>query len=660
MAVPKIVTHIHFVILWIFALANAAHGISIGFSIENQYLPVAYANKDYEARLASDTFINSNGASNYSVSGLPDWLTFDTNALSFSGTAPSDNSDSTISFTVTATDSSGSVNAQGEILVKAASAVEPEVASDKVLTNALASAGSLSNGTSVVVRPGDEFKIQFPGDIFVQTTSPVSYIGLSGDHSPLPDWIRFDASTLTFSGQGPIVNSKIAPAQAFPMSLILSQDAGFANSEVLFAIEVGAHQFTTNVTVDTVQLTSNNTAVEPGEFKIPLDMMELDGQTLQRNQVAKITANLTDYMQLDQETMTLLIAPTPSDKSAIVTFTVYDPFDDFVQFSLAVNVPAIKSSATSTTMATTTSASHSHSATARITSVSSTSSSQPTAAAAVAINKKPDNKKTTAIACGVTIPVVAAIAAFVLFFCCWRRRKQEKELFGTEPHSSPQSSHSQETMVEGKTGRTNSMNTMSYPLVPGKVEWPASQKIYTPTSFYSTDRTPIGTPLPPNSPQRASTLNFMRLDDYDENSSTYGGNTNSTLGSNSSRNSQQQHQAAIAAVETAVNHPRNSWRHPQPTDRWQDHQPLGSMASIPANEFVTLKRVDTHQTRHSINNAPRTHSIKASDDSGNVKSVGTHSTTSSYYDDEGSISMTYASERSEIDRRRYPTHGQAF
>lgn len=654
--------------LWISFLISlrVAEGLSVGFEIDSQLLPVAYANKRFEANLAPDTFVDFNGNLNYKVSGLPDWLSLNPKTLEISGIAPDSSSDSSTPFSIVATDSNGGgASSDGTILLKAASARRPVTANTTIVTHTLASAGALANGTSVVVSPGESFRIQFPPDIFMNTSESATYKGLSGDHSPLPIWVNFDAKTLTFSGEGPMVNSQVAPAQLFNLALVLSEDAGYANAEVPFSIVVGAHQFTTNVTVDTVTLSGKDSNVEPSSYKIPVSDMMLDGKPLVESQISKITANLTNYMHMDRDSLTLHIAPTPQDKSTNILITVYDPYDDFVQFNLAIDVPVLKqvspttrhshsssssSSPTSSRMASTMSTRISTEAATK-TSDSATTvipvvSTTPTAAS----SKKSETVK---IACGVTIPVAAVVAAIFLFFCCWRKRGKKNHPFGLQ-NKGTASTPSFNTcdyvpgaMIVQRTRSRRSNNSASTITSPftgqGKMDLLPTQRVYTPTSLYSTDRTPIGTPMESyDTPQRASTFNFMRLDDED--GSYYGDVVNDT--NHSSDN------------QSSLNHPRNSWRHPQPTDRWQDHQPLASMATIQPNEYVTLKRVDSHQTRSSMSNAPKTHSIKASDDSGNVQSLGSRSTASSVYDDRRDVSGI--SERSEIDRRLYPTHGQAF
>src|SRR5579871_2269676 len=107
-------------------------------------------------------------------------------------------------------------------------------------------------------------------------------------HTPLPGWIGFSSSNLTFSGAAPQVFSQIAPPQYFSISLIASTHIGFASASQSFNVVIGAH----TLTIDPTTVNLNTSIGASLNYTFSLNTIQLDGHTLDRSNVSSITADL--------------------------------------------------------------------------------------------------------------------------------------------------------------------------------------------------------------------------------------------------------------------------------------------------------------------------------------------------------------------------------
>lgn len=294
-----------------------------------QYPPVIQQGEPYTYTLPSDTFTSSSTL-RYSTENLPDWLSFDTSSRTFSGTAP-DGTDGKFWFQLVGTDDTGSTSVNSSLVVT--NGTLPTISSSFSLSNLLASAGSVSSSNSLVLPPDQSFYIAFEASAF-NGSDIVQYIAMTTAHTPLPIWINYDSSSLSFSGTTPTINSDAA-SLSYPLSIFAIQIAGFSSASLDFTIKVGAHQFTTDVT-------SENVTAIPGEtlyWNVPLDKMELDNTTVSASNISNITV-VPDMSWLEVNTSTLTLQGTVPDafESDNVTVTVTNVYSDSVQIQLNLQV----------------------------------------------------------------------------------------------------------------------------------------------------------------------------------------------------------------------------------------------------------------------------------------------------------------------------------
>lgn len=667
-----------------FKPANAAPQLS--YPISEQLPPVARFGKDYYYQFAQDTFTSSDSQSlNYTISNGPSWLSLDSSSRSFSGAPPSnsstdnDNLNQTVSFVLSATDSSGSAQETVNLLIVNSTA--PEINSSDSLRSILEKSGSLSGSNDLVLIPGNNFTIKFPSDFFVSTDSslPISYSAVSTDgHSPLPIWLDFDSSSVEFSGVAPIANSQIAPSQSFGVSLVAIEYQGYMGNQALFNLVLGAHQFTTNITENVIKATVNNQF----EYSMPMSQIFLDDSQIQLANISSISLNdssTSSWLSVDASNGTITGTPPSNlnDTTQYYQVTVEDSFQDTITYTLILEIGSnstktiftsdslntvnatrgdyfqydikkylvdsnanltlsyspkqswltyhasnftfngiVPSGFSNTKVSISGSVSDGEtentsftilgqdSKAATATKTASSTSSSKTGASSTTTSASSGTQsgvstKTIAILCGVLIPCCVILALVILFFICRKRRYSDTDSekdshIGKENISKPMPIITDEE----KAG----MSPLPYPSrsegTPTTANTTPRTAVETPTNFNNDGSTPGDQKFDWDSPQKASELNFLKMDNdtsHDTGDETLGSDDH--LSSTDGSFSGPQHPMNVPPADSNndVSRPRNSWRQTDGSDKqqqWKDHQSLGSLATISTDELLTMRLVD--------------------------------------------------------------------
>lgn len=331
----------------LFLAAGSTATPTVAYPFNSQAPPLARYGQAYSYSIPQDTFSKVSGSLTYGGNDLPQWLSVDNSTGTLSGTPPSSDSskgDQTLSFNLTATDSSGT--AYDSCTLVLTDNAGPKINSETNLTSVLQTAGSVAGGQSLVLSPGETFSMTFPSDFFeTQTSRPIlAYLGMSDSHTPLPNWITFDG-TSKFSGTAPSVNSKIAPAESFQLLYGVSDYSGFTSSSIPFNILVGAHQFVTNITTDEISVNAG-TAFEYG---IPLQELTLDGKPLALANISSVALNTSiSWLTVNQNNATITGTPPDSADSETehLMVTVTDSYEDNVSYILDLSVNNVSDNST--------------------------------------------------------------------------------------------------------------------------------------------------------------------------------------------------------------------------------------------------------------------------------------------------------------------------
>uniref|UniRef100_A0A060T8G7 ARAD1C29194p n=1 Tax=Blastobotrys adeninivorans TaxID=409370 RepID=A0A060T8G7_BLAAD len=327
-------------ILWCTLIPAVLAGPSVSYGFNDQLPPIARYDQPYSYKLASDTFTSGDPNMKIAAEGLPDWLEFDDSSRTLSGTPQATNNnrdDQTFAFNLTATDSAGSATCQCWLVVS--NNPSPDLKNSSVVVDTLMQSGSIAGTNGLFLTPGQGFIINFGPDLFHTadgaTRDKLQYSGLMSDHTPLPNWLQFDPYTVTFTGQAPAIQSQIAPAQSYNLSVIVSDYSGYSANQIAFNVLIGEHTFVTKVTSDSINATHGRQI----RYQVPIDKVSLDNEPLQMANVSSITLNDTTWLSVSNSTGVLTgTPPRRVNGTQNVQVTITNKYQDQVDYTLHVNV----------------------------------------------------------------------------------------------------------------------------------------------------------------------------------------------------------------------------------------------------------------------------------------------------------------------------------
>lgn len=198
-----------------------AHSIVVSHPLANQYPPIARVDRLFSWTIPSTTFTFDDDPSSrltYAADGLPEWLNFNSDTHSFTGTPPlsAANSPATIILTVSTSDSS--VSATDSFILITLDSQPPYIAHPIFAqltdpTNPALSGAFQLHPNSALPPPGTaggsvpglrlppswSFSIGIRGDTFLSPSGRSLFYSTS----ILPPWVTFNPWTYTFDGVTP-------------------------------------------------------------------------------------------------------------------------------------------------------------------------------------------------------------------------------------------------------------------------------------------------------------------------------------------------------------------------------------------------------------------------------------------------------------------------
>lgn len=305
------------------------------FPLNAQLPPVARISQPFSFVFSPLTF-SSPLPMVYSLIDPPPWLSIDSGSRRLFGVPGDDNVPAGqivgVPIQLKAEDDLGSIIANATLVV--ARSPPPTVRVEVV--DQIRNFGPVSGSSSLHLRPSKPFRFSFDPNTFDSGDgSGLSYYAVTGDNAPLPSWLKFDASDISFSGTAPSVESLVQPPQFFDIQLVASDVLGFASVSVPLSIVVSTHELTTNSPV----IILNATRGEPFEYASLTDAIRLDGSPLKTEDIISIaTSGFPSWLRFDAVTWSLKGTPGPASKSANATLVIQDKFTDSLNMTLAINV----------------------------------------------------------------------------------------------------------------------------------------------------------------------------------------------------------------------------------------------------------------------------------------------------------------------------------
>ncbi|PNS19562.1 Axial budding pattern protein 2 [Sphaceloma murrayae] len=300
----------------LFTVALASPQVSFPFNA--QVPPVARASNPFRFQFAAATFSESLNIAYQLVDG-PTWLQLD-GRRTLSGT-PSINDIGTATFGIRASDSVGST-------VLNCTLITTEDVGPRVLQEAsdqLAKFGRLTSPGTLSIYPGDAFTLQLGPQTFQVGPSPtVAYYAVLQDRTPLPAWIGFNPTSLSFFGVAPMVGDV---SQVYTISVIASDVIGFSGAETAFSLRISRRQL--------IFIPQREEYVVNGEAKINLaNQIFLNDDLVSLSQIVASNVSGPSWLSLDSSSLTLS-GEVPADFDyQQATVIVQDSSGSFAQKTL--------------------------------------------------------------------------------------------------------------------------------------------------------------------------------------------------------------------------------------------------------------------------------------------------------------------------------------
>jgi len=324
-------------VLWtVVALCRVCSAVpAIYFPINSQVPPVARVGHPFSFVFSPSTF-SSNTQLTYSLANGPAWLAVDSASRRLYGTpgeadVTGDDMDG-VHFDLLAADSSGSVTLTATIVVSR----KPSPIVKIPLSQQIPDFGSFSKPSSIRTSPDTAFTLRFAKDTFTDPTGKgLTYYAAMADNTPLPSWVSFNASSLSFTGRTPTLNTLMVMPQSVSLQLLASDVVGFSAASLPFTIVFGKHKITADNSSVVLSATSG-TELSYTELK---SHVKYDGQDVQPETVSVAsTPDIPAWLSVDDDTWEISGTPPGTAKSSNFTIVLRDTFSDTLNLTVSLNV----------------------------------------------------------------------------------------------------------------------------------------------------------------------------------------------------------------------------------------------------------------------------------------------------------------------------------
>lgn len=311
--------------LFVLTLLSAANAIPVAnYPVNAQLPPVARVSKPFEFVFSENTFSNGGSTITYSLSKAPSWLQLDSSSRKLYGTPGPEDAGST-QFDLVGSDDTGSANMGVTLVISEEQGPEP----GKPLLPQLAKVGPTSSPSTIFLYPGRPFRIPFEKEIFDNTDFSTIYYATSTNNSPLPSWIGFDPSTLSFSGSTPS-----SGPLTFTFNIAASDIPGFSGAIVSFQIVISQHI----LAFEDSEQTLNFTRGQPFSTPHFLDSLTIDGQRPASSDLTSIEVDSPDWLTLDNSTLSLSGTAPEDAGNENITLSVTDIYQDVASLVISLKV----------------------------------------------------------------------------------------------------------------------------------------------------------------------------------------------------------------------------------------------------------------------------------------------------------------------------------
>ena len=194
--------------------------------------------------------------------------------------------------------------------------------------------GSFSSPDTLLLTPGAALSLTFTPDTFVNTNEHTTYYALCANNTPLPSWISFDPSSLTFSGIAPQASSPTELPQNYGIELTASEVAGFAQAVAYFELVIENNLFAFGNSLQIINATIGSLV----NFTNLQNDLTLDGQPIERSDLSQITSDAPSWLSLSNDTLAIFGKAPASALQQNFTVTITNRFGDSASIVILIQI----------------------------------------------------------------------------------------------------------------------------------------------------------------------------------------------------------------------------------------------------------------------------------------------------------------------------------
>ncbi|KAL8642651.1 MAG: hypothetical protein Q9228_000700 [Teloschistes exilis] len=284
---------------------------SIGLPINAQVPPVARASKAFNFTFSDSTFSSGTSTIDYATADAPDWLQLDSHSRTFSG-LPGLEDTGAINFSLIASDPTGSTPLPVTFVVSNNTGPGLGISIDQQLS----SRNDYQNPATILLLHSKALSLSFSPDTFTDTGHDTVHYAICANNTPLPSWITFDPTRLSFSGTAPQETSPDELPQAFDIHFTASDVIGFSAAVASFRLVVENHNFTFASPQQIVNVTQGSTFT----YEALSSLLLLDGLPVDRGDVRQIYVDKPDWVSFDEKSW--ILSGNPSGQGSINNISI--------------------------------------------------------------------------------------------------------------------------------------------------------------------------------------------------------------------------------------------------------------------------------------------------------------------------------------------------
>ena len=307
---------------------------SVNLPVNAQVPPVAIVDQAYKFTFSTSTFTSTAGPLNYTLGNCPSWLQLNGSARTFYGTPGSNGvgPGEVASFVVDliATDETGPTTMPVTFVTTA----DPGPQLGISIAAQLPAFGAFSNPDTLILTPGAILSLTFSPTTFVDTNEYTKYYVMCANNTPLPSWINFDPSSLTFSGITPSATSPSELPQNLSIQVTASEITGFSQAVTSFKLVIESHVFVFGNTLQIINATVGSAI----NFTSLHDDLALNGQPIQESDLAKVVSNAPSWLSLSNGTLVLSGTAPANQFHQNFTVTATDKYGDSASTVVLVQI----------------------------------------------------------------------------------------------------------------------------------------------------------------------------------------------------------------------------------------------------------------------------------------------------------------------------------